>query len=269
MTAGVTTTLHNEDADRCVKIIKRSDGTFGFSEFRRDPEDAGGWTLVGDHPQAIPTEEQARCCRPRRSALAARHAAAGKGGRVDSRGGQVKPSRVVVSLHNDAVDRCVDIVAHRRRHLRLQGVSPRPRGSWRLDARQLQPTCRLRDPGAGHRRGQGQRRLAARSAASVQRKRHDPGNPDQGRGRRAGDTLHPRRQEERLHRPHVQRHVGGAGRGREERRHRRATSSSARAASSPPATTSTISCAAPRPPRRATARASRRPRSSSSSACPR
>jgi hypothetical protein len=49
MTADVITTLHNDDAHRCVKIIKRSDGTFAFNEFRRDPEDAGGWTLVREN----------------------------------------------------------------------------------------------------------------------------------------------------------------------------------------------------------------------------
>ncbi|HEU4377041.1 MAG TPA: hypothetical protein VFR73_00595 [Hyphomicrobiaceae bacterium] len=46
MAANVVTTVHNRDADRCVKIIKQADGTFGFQEFRRDPEDVGRWTLV-------------------------------------------------------------------------------------------------------------------------------------------------------------------------------------------------------------------------------
>jgi hypothetical protein len=60
MASGVIATLHNKDADRAVKIIKRSDGTFGFNEFRRDPEDAGGWTLVRENPQGIyATQEQA------------------------------------------------------------------------------------------------------------------------------------------------------------------------------------------------------------------
>ena len=49
MIGGVIATLHNDDAHRCVKIIRQPDGTFGFSEFRRDPEDAGGWTLVKDN----------------------------------------------------------------------------------------------------------------------------------------------------------------------------------------------------------------------------
>jgi hypothetical protein len=32
--------------DRCVDIFRRPDGTFGFEEFRRDPEDMGGWTPI-------------------------------------------------------------------------------------------------------------------------------------------------------------------------------------------------------------------------------
>jgi hypothetical protein len=32
------------EVDRCVDIFKRPEGTFGFEEFRRDPEDMGAWT---------------------------------------------------------------------------------------------------------------------------------------------------------------------------------------------------------------------------------
>ncbi len=32
--------------DRCVDIFVRPEGTFGFEEFRRDPEDMGAWTPV-------------------------------------------------------------------------------------------------------------------------------------------------------------------------------------------------------------------------------
>lgn len=32
--------------DRCVDIFVRPDGSFGFEEFRRDPEDMGVWTPV-------------------------------------------------------------------------------------------------------------------------------------------------------------------------------------------------------------------------------
>jgi hypothetical protein len=43
------TSLEDADGFRCVDIIERSDRSFSFKEFRRDPEDAGRWTLVGDH----------------------------------------------------------------------------------------------------------------------------------------------------------------------------------------------------------------------------
>jgi hypothetical protein len=53
MTTRVIRSLHNDDVDRCVDIIRREDGTFGFKEFRRDPEDRGGWTLVGYNPRKV------------------------------------------------------------------------------------------------------------------------------------------------------------------------------------------------------------------------
>ena len=60
MASGVVATLHSDDAHRCVKIIKQPDGRFGFQEFRREPEDAGGWTLVNDSPTAnLASKEQA------------------------------------------------------------------------------------------------------------------------------------------------------------------------------------------------------------------
>jgi hypothetical protein len=59
MVSSVIATLHNDDAHRCVKIIKQPDGTFGFNEFRRDPEDAGGWTLVSGPQGTFSSERQA------------------------------------------------------------------------------------------------------------------------------------------------------------------------------------------------------------------
>ena len=32
---------------RCVDIFRRPDGTFGFEEYRRDPEDGRGWFAIG------------------------------------------------------------------------------------------------------------------------------------------------------------------------------------------------------------------------------
>ena len=42
----------------CVDIFRRPDGTFGFDEFRRDPEDPRGWYSVGHHAGLIFEREQ-------------------------------------------------------------------------------------------------------------------------------------------------------------------------------------------------------------------
>ena len=39
----VLTSLENSAGDHCVDIFARADGTFGFEEYRRDPEDVSGW----------------------------------------------------------------------------------------------------------------------------------------------------------------------------------------------------------------------------------
>jgi hypothetical protein len=42
----VTESVENAQHNRCVDVFARPDGSFGFEEFRRDPEDAGAWTPV-------------------------------------------------------------------------------------------------------------------------------------------------------------------------------------------------------------------------------
>jgi hypothetical protein len=42
----VLSSHQTDDAYRCVDIFSRPDGTYGFEEFRRDPEDMGAWTPV-------------------------------------------------------------------------------------------------------------------------------------------------------------------------------------------------------------------------------
>lgn len=42
----VKSSIQSEVADRCVDIFSRPNGTYGFEEFRRDPEDMGTWTPV-------------------------------------------------------------------------------------------------------------------------------------------------------------------------------------------------------------------------------
>ena len=44
----VLKSLEDVEGFRCVDIFRRHDGTFGFKEYRRDPEDSGRWTLVED-----------------------------------------------------------------------------------------------------------------------------------------------------------------------------------------------------------------------------
>ena len=39
----VLVSLENSAGDHCVDIFVRDDGTFGFEEYRRDPEDERGW----------------------------------------------------------------------------------------------------------------------------------------------------------------------------------------------------------------------------------
>jgi hypothetical protein len=42
MSNKVLASLENPYGDYCVEVFVRVDGTFGFEEYRRDPEDGGG-----------------------------------------------------------------------------------------------------------------------------------------------------------------------------------------------------------------------------------
>jgi len=42
----VLSSLENPQHDRCVDLFRRPDDSYGFEEFRRDPEDTGAWTPV-------------------------------------------------------------------------------------------------------------------------------------------------------------------------------------------------------------------------------
>ena len=49
-----------DEGNRCVDVFSRPGGTFGFEEFRRDPEDMGAWTPVSYFSgREYPTEEDA------------------------------------------------------------------------------------------------------------------------------------------------------------------------------------------------------------------
>ncbi|KIN64086.1 hypothetical protein Z946_2973 [Sulfitobacter noctilucicola] len=44
----------------CVDVFMRPDASFGFEEFRRDPEDGRGWYPVGHHSaEVFKTAEEA------------------------------------------------------------------------------------------------------------------------------------------------------------------------------------------------------------------
>jgi hypothetical protein len=49
----VVDSIENDQADRCVDIFRRPDGTFGYEEFRRDVEDGGRWTPTAFYSQKI------------------------------------------------------------------------------------------------------------------------------------------------------------------------------------------------------------------------
>jgi hypothetical protein len=47
--AVVVASFENDEANRCVDLFTRADGSWGFEEYRRDPEDRGVWSRVGGH----------------------------------------------------------------------------------------------------------------------------------------------------------------------------------------------------------------------------
>lgn len=49
----VLASFENGEHDRCVDLFQRPDGTYGFEEFRRDPEDAGAWTPVQFYAKGV------------------------------------------------------------------------------------------------------------------------------------------------------------------------------------------------------------------------
>lgn len=53
--------INLEGEQICVDIFRRKDGTYGFDEFRRDPEDGRGWYSIGYFAdQVFETESDAR-----------------------------------------------------------------------------------------------------------------------------------------------------------------------------------------------------------------
>jgi len=39
--------INSDDETRCVDVFARADGSYGFEEYRQDPEDPRGWFPIG------------------------------------------------------------------------------------------------------------------------------------------------------------------------------------------------------------------------------
>jgi hypothetical protein len=49
----VVDSFENPERDRCVDIFVRQDGSFGFEEWRREPEEPGRWFRARYHAHAV------------------------------------------------------------------------------------------------------------------------------------------------------------------------------------------------------------------------
>ncbi len=63
----VLTSFENPYGDYCIDVFVRADGTFGFEECRRDPEDGGGWYSLHRYSRLVFNSEkdalaQAKAC---------------------------------------------------------------------------------------------------------------------------------------------------------------------------------------------------------------
>lgn len=58
MNSRIVASFNSSTGDHCVDIFVREDGTFGFEEYRRDPEDMRGWFSLHRYSNQIFTTEQ-------------------------------------------------------------------------------------------------------------------------------------------------------------------------------------------------------------------
>jgi len=49
----VTQSIETPDGGRCVDLFHRPDGSYGFEEYRRDPEDGSGWFPIGFYAEEV------------------------------------------------------------------------------------------------------------------------------------------------------------------------------------------------------------------------
>jgi hypothetical protein len=56
----VVASFENPERDHCIDLFVRVDGTFGFEEYRRDPEDGRGWFSLHHYSHLVfDTQEDA------------------------------------------------------------------------------------------------------------------------------------------------------------------------------------------------------------------
>lgn len=55
----VLNSVNNADGSICVDIFRRADGSFGFEEYRRDPEDSRGWYPIGGFEDLVYADKDA------------------------------------------------------------------------------------------------------------------------------------------------------------------------------------------------------------------
>ncbi|MBK18169.1 MAG: hypothetical protein CMM52_04945 [Rhodospirillaceae bacterium] len=65
----VLSSIETFEGDRCVDIFQRDDGTFGFDEFRRDPETRTGWYRTGGFEKAIFSAEEEALAEARKNVV--------------------------------------------------------------------------------------------------------------------------------------------------------------------------------------------------------
>ncbi|MGA8049079.1 MAG: hypothetical protein WCA09_02750 [Burkholderiales bacterium] len=58
MPTRVVASFNNSAGDHCVDIFVRDDGTFGFEEYRRDPEDMRGWFPLHHYSKQVFATDQ-------------------------------------------------------------------------------------------------------------------------------------------------------------------------------------------------------------------
>jgi hypothetical protein len=63
MPTRVVASFNNPSGDHCVDIFVRDDGTFGFEEYRRDPEDMRGWFPLHRYSSLVFATEQGALAR--------------------------------------------------------------------------------------------------------------------------------------------------------------------------------------------------------------